>query len=55
MSIEIKAENRGKLHKRLGIKGKIPLSALMGAKHAKDPAEREEAQFAINARSWGHA
>lgn len=48
--IFIKPENRGKLHQRLGIPQdeKIPLTRLYAAKNSQSPAERKEANFAIN-------
>jgi hypothetical protein len=60
VAIRIKPENKGKLHRAMGVKPgqKIPLSALM-AKKARDQrngnvrGEREDT-FAINARSWGN-
>lgn len=55
MTIAIKPSHKGLLHKKLGIKqGKqIPLRDLMRAKRAPSASEREEANFAINARHWG--
>jgi hypothetical protein len=56
MSINIKKSHRGLLHKKLGIPSgkKIPLSELHKAAHSKSPAERREADFAINARKFKH-
>jgi hypothetical protein len=55
--IHIKEENKGKLHKELGVaKGKkIPLSKIKHAEHSENPAERKRAQFADNARKFHHA
>jgi hypothetical protein len=56
MAIHIKKSHKGLLHKKLGIsqsKG-IPLSSLQRAKQSSSPAERKEANFAINARKWHH-
>lgn len=54
MSIEIKPENKGKLHKNLGVPQgkKLTEAELERAKHSKSPAERKRATFAMNARSW---
>ena len=48
----IKKENRGLLHKNLGIPEgeKIPLKALMQAKKSSSPAVRKRATFAVNFR-----
>lgn len=50
MASLIQPSHRGRLHKKLGLKpgARIPLSRLEAAKNAKDPAERKEANFAIN-------
>lgn len=55
MAIEIKPENKGKLHKKLGVPEgeKIPLSKLEAAKRSSNPATRKQATFAVNARKWG--
>lgn len=55
MAIKIKPGRKGLLRKKLGIPQgqKIPLSSLLRAKHSSSPAKRKEANFAINARSWG--
>lgn len=55
MAINIEPSHKGRLHRKLGIAAgkKIPLSRLMKAKQSKDAAEREEANFAVNARHWG--
>jgi hypothetical protein len=54
MAIKIKAGNKGKLHKALGVaKGeKIPASKIKKAEKSKSPALRKEAQFADNSRKW---
>ena len=54
--IEIKPENKGKLHEDLGVpKGeKIPEEKLEEAEHSDDPKERQRAQFAENAKHWNH-
>lgn len=56
MSIKIKPENKGKLHKALGVKeGKpIPEAKIEKAKNSKSPALRKEATFAENAKHWNH-
>jgi hypothetical protein len=55
--IHIKKENKGKLHRELGVKQseKIPVSKLKKAEHSANPAERKRAQFADNARKFHHA
>lgn len=54
MAIKIKAKNKGKLHKKLGVaKGKkIPAKKLDKALKSKSASERKEAQFAKNAKKW---
>ncbi len=54
--IHIKAANKGKLHKDLGVKAGTKLTAaeLAKGKDSKDPAERKRATFAQNARGWRH-
>lgn len=54
--IHIKPSHEGLLHEKLHIPEgqKIPVSALMQAKHAKSQAERQEATFALNARHFNH-
>ena len=51
---EIKPQNRGKLHKKLGIAvdKPIPIARIMKAKKSASPALRKEAVFAENARDW---
>lgn len=48
---------KGALHKAMGIKQgqKIPLSRLEDEKQSSSPLMRKRANFAINARKWGHA
>ena len=52
--IHIKPSHKGLLHKKLGVKQgvNLSLSSLTKAKHSSSPAERKEANFAINARKW---
>ena len=52
--IHIKPENKGKLHRALGVPEgeKIPASKLAQAKHSKSAEERKEATFAVNAKNW---
>lgn len=54
--IHIKPENKGKLHKELGVPAeeKIPAKKLAAAKNSSDPAERKRATFALNAKKWKH-
>ena len=54
--IHIKKSHEGKLHAKLGKKpgAKLSLASEEKAKHSGSPAERKEATFAINARSWNH-
>ncbi len=53
--IEIKAANKGKLHKEPGVpKGKkIPEKKLEAAKKNASPAEKKRIVFAENAKKWG--
>lgn len=53
--MKIKPANKGKLHKKLGVKpgNKIPVKRLEKAKRSKSAATRKEATFALNARKWG--
>jgi len=53
MAIKIKPQNKGKLHKQLGVpKGqKIPASKL-AIKPGDSPAVKKEKQFAINAKKF---
>lgn len=54
MTIKIKAANKGKLHRALGVKQgeKIPAKKIEAATKSKSPALRKEANFAKNAASW---
>jgi len=54
MVIKIKKENKGKLHKDLGIKEgeKIPTKKMERAKKNASPAEKKRIVFAENARKW---
>jgi hypothetical protein len=54
--IHIKPENKGLLHKDLGVAaGKpIPTAKLEKAKDNADPAEKKRIVFAENARRWNH-
>ncbi|MDE2101918.1 MAG: hypothetical protein KGL39_32025 [Patescibacteria group bacterium] len=53
--IKIKPQNKGKLHRKLGVpEGEpIPASKLAAAKKSPSPAVRKEANFAANAKKWG--
>ena len=57
IAIEIKKQNKGKLHAKLGVPEgkKIPVTKIEEAKHSKSPDERKEANFALNARKWNHS
>lgn len=48
--------HKGMLHRDLGFKQgtPLPISALMEAKHSKNPAVRKRANFAIVSRKWNH-
>ena len=52
--IAIKPSHKGKLHKATGTKKgeKVPLVKEEALKAHGTPAEKKEATFAINARSW---
>lgn len=52
--IHIKPENKGKLHKELGVPEgeKIPAKKIAAAKNSSNPAERKRAVFAANAKKW---
>lgn len=54
-TIHIKAENKGKLHKELGVSAdkKIPGKKLEAAKKTAGPAEKKRIVFAENAKKWG--
>jgi len=53
-SIHIKLENKGKLHKNLGVPQgkKLTEGELERAKHSDSAAVRKRATFAKNARKW---
>lgn len=55
-TINIKASNKGKLHKTLGVPQgqKIPASKLKSAASSSNPTTRKRAQFALNARKFNH-
>jgi hypothetical protein len=57
MAIHIKAKNKGKLHRTLGVpQGEpIPAGKLQEALHSSSAAERKEANFARNAKGWDHS
>ena len=54
MAIHIKAANKGKLHKELGVPAgkKIPAGKLAAAKKDASPAEKKRIVFAQNASKW---
>ena len=54
--IKIKKENKGKLHKEMGVPEgkKISEKKLEKAKKNADPAEKKRIQFAENAKKWKH-
>lgn len=54
--IHIKPENKGKLHRALGVPAgqKIPADKLAAALHSSSPAVRKEANFAKAASKWKH-
>jgi hypothetical protein len=54
--IHIKPQNKGKLHRELGVAQgkKIPLAKLAKAKKNATPAEKKRIVFAENARKWKH-
>lgn len=54
--IDIKPSRKGLLHKKLDVpQGEpIPEGKLEKAAHSKSPAERKEANFAINAKGFNH-
>jgi len=55
MAINIKPENKGRLHAALGVPQgqKIPAKKVAKAKDSTSPALRKEATFAQNAMKWG--
>jgi hypothetical protein len=56
VSIDIKPENKGKLHEELGVKQgeKISTAKLNAAEKTAGPAERKRINFAKVARTWNH-
>jgi hypothetical protein len=54
--IHIKASHEGRLHAAAGVKKgeKIPLKKEESLKAHGTPAEKKQANFAINARKWKH-
>lgn len=54
--IRIKPQNKGKLHKELGVPlgKKIPEAKIDKAERSSSPAERKRAIFADNERGWKH-
>lgn len=56
MAIHIKAANKGKLHRALGVPQgkKIPASKIAAARKSGSAALRKEATFAANAKKWKH-
>ena len=54
MAIHIKAANKGKLHKELGVPQgkKIPEKKMEAAKKDASPAEKKRITFAENAKKW---
>lgn len=54
--IHIKPSHEGKLHAALGVAQgkKIPLAKEEALKAHGSPAEKRQANFAINARKWRH-
>ena len=54
--IHIKASNKGKLHKTLGVPmgQRIPESKLEQALHSSNPTTRKRAQFAVNSKKFSH-
>lgn len=52
--IKIKPENKGKLHRELGVAAgkKLTGKEITKAKDSSNPAERKRATFAANARKW---
>lgn len=55
--IHIKAKNKGKLHKMLGVKfgDPIPEKKILGAMKFGTPLEKKRAVFAHNAAGWNHS
>ena len=56
LNIRIKPSKQGSLRAATKTKkGKnIPVSTLRRLKNSKSPAMRKKANFALNARKWGH-
>ncbi len=54
--IEIKPENKGKLHREMGIPQgkKIPVKKLEQEKKGASPAEKKRIVFAENVKRWDH-
>lgn len=54
--IAIAPSHKGRLHAKLGVAPgkKLSVSEEEKAKHSSSPAERKEANFALNARKWKH-
>ncbi len=54
--IMIKPQNKGLLHKKLGVPADspIPEAKLAAAKNSPNPATRKQATFAINAKGFKH-
>lgn len=52
--ISIDPKHKNLLHEKLHVKAgeKIPVAKEEAAKHSSDPKEREEANFALNARKF---
>lgn len=52
--IHIKPQNKGKLHRALGVPQgqKIPASKIAAAKNSGSPSLRKQATFAQNAAKW---
>jgi hypothetical protein len=55
MAIRIKKSRKGLLHRKLNVPQgqKIPAGKLQEALHSASASEREEANFARNAKKWG--
>ena len=55
--IHLNPANKGKLHKKLGVKKskKLTVAEEEKATNSSSPAERKEAQFALNARHFNHS
>jgi hypothetical protein len=57
MAIHIKPSHKGLLHKDLHVAAghTIPASKIAAARRSRDPAVRERAVFAANAKKWNHS